>query len=417
MRICLITPAHLSTNPRLVKEADAFSEAGNEVIVIAATFAPWAREADTAFGSRPWNVLEPEPFGPLAPPVRRGVQLVRYHGARWLVGHGFRSPPIVHAAWHPVVPHLVAAAKRVRADLYVAHYPAALPAAATAARIHGAGYAFDAEDFHLGDPPDGPSYDRQRFMVDAIERRYLPGCAFVTAASPGIAAAYAEAYSIELPTVVLNVFPRSQGPSEPSPRGWMAPGPTIYWFSQTIGPDRGLEAAVRAIGVAECKPQLHLRGAPSSGFGDRLESIATESGVSGRLHLLPPAPPDDMVRLAAAFDVGLVGETGHSRNRRIALTNKLFAYLLAGIPALATNIEAHRGLAETAAKGLTLYNVDDPHSLARAIDGLLMNPATLAASREAAFRLGQNRYNWDVEKRVLLGCVDRAFGDRGAAAR
>ena len=58
-------------------------------------------------------------------------------------------------AFSPFTGPLTAAAKRVPADLYIAHYPAALPAAAIAARRHGALYAFDAEDFHLGDLPDG----------------------------------------------------------------------------------------------------------------------------------------------------------------------------------------------------------------------------------------------------------------------
>ena len=195
------------------------------------------------------------------------------------------------------------------ADLYIAHYPAALPAAAIAAQRHGARYAFDAEDFHLGDTPDGPEYDAQRQMLRAIEGRYLPGCAYVTAASPGIADAYVEAYDIARPTVVLNVFPRAQAPIRPTPRGTAAPGPSVYWFSQTIGPDRGLECAVRAIGRAQSRPHLYLRGTPAAGFLDHLRKIASEADALDRLHVLPPAAPSEMVRLAAAYDVGLVGRT------------------------------------------------------------------------------------------------------------
>src|SRR5262249_3438816 len=133
---------------------------------------------------------------------------------------------------------LARAAGQSPADLYIAHYPGALPGAAMAARRHEGVYAFDAEDFHLGDHPDTPLFRREKQMVRAIESRYLPGCVYVSAASPGIAEAYADAYRIARPTVIFNVFPRSQGPSASTPAGSAIPGPSLYWFSQTIGPDR-----------------------------------------------------------------------------------------------------------------------------------------------------------------------------------
>ena len=71
-----------------------------------------------------------------------------------MVQIGSRHPTAIHTAWHPLSPELVAAAATVPADLYIAHYPTALPAAALAAQRNGVIYAYDAEDFHLGDPPE-----------------------------------------------------------------------------------------------------------------------------------------------------------------------------------------------------------------------------------------------------------------------
>ena len=128
---------------------------------------------------------------------------------------GFRRP--CASARSPA--RSAAAAKRVPADLYIAHYPAALPAAAIAARRHGALYAFDAEDFHLGDWPEGPgASSSKRRLIRAIEGRYLPGCAYVTAASPGIADAYAEAYGIARPTVAAECLPPRAGAAGPDAR-------------------------------------------------------------------------------------------------------------------------------------------------------------------------------------------------------
>src|SRR5665213_3279271 len=117
-RICLISPGHLSTNPRLVKEADALVAAGHEVSVIVADFVLWAREADKSFTNLSWQIVRTLRFGPNAPPSARLLQVARQRTARIMTVAGLRSPAIVYAAFHPIAPDLVAEAKRVPADLY-----------------------------------------------------------------------------------------------------------------------------------------------------------------------------------------------------------------------------------------------------------------------------------------------------------
>src|SRR5258708_10955686 len=46
-RICLVTPSHLAMNPRLVKEANALSEARYRVHVIAGRFSPPMDDLDS----------------------------------------------------------------------------------------------------------------------------------------------------------------------------------------------------------------------------------------------------------------------------------------------------------------------------------------------------------------------------------
>ena len=242
-------------------------------------------------------------------------------------------------------------------------------------------YAYDAEDFHLGDWPDDPAYDIERRLVRDIEARHLPGCAYVTAAAPGIAEAYAEAYAIQRPQVVLNAFPLGHAPAGPTPRGSARPSPSLYWFSQTIGADRGLECAVRAIGVAELRPHLYLRGSTAAGYAETLLRLARKESADGRVHILPPDVPDKMEQLAAAYDVGLVAETGHSASRRLCLTNKLFSFLLAGIPPLMSDTPAHRAFAAEAGVSDLLYPIEDPMALAALIDRLLGDANSLATSR------------------------------------
>jgi glycosyltransferase involved in cell wall biosynthesis len=403
LNICLISPGHLSSNPRLVKEADALAAAGHQVAVIHGhSFPAYAAESSN-YTDRAWTVASRVSFGALASRRLRWKQRLRQRLALLLCRAGIRPLAFVVRAWHPAGPELIRAAKAVRADLYIAHYPPALPAAAMAARMHGGLYAFDAEDFHQGDFPENQAYDTQRSLLQAIESHWLPGCAFLTAASAGIAEAYAATYSVPIPTVVRNMFTLAQAPPGPTRCGSVRPSPTLYWFSQTIGPDRGLECAVRALALADCRPHLHLRGFISSAYRQHLEGLARQLGVEQHLHFHAPAPPEQMESLASAYDVGLVAETGCTPNRRIALTNKLFTYALAGIPIVLSDIPAHRAMQAEAGAAARLFRCDDAASLADALDAwLLGSPAVLAEARAAAYSLGQNRWNWESEQQKLL---------------
>lgn len=409
--ICLISQSHLCFNPRLVKEADTLTGAGYSVAVISPIYSEWGIKADQEFATRTWQLIDRPQFGPLSPRHLRLIELARRGialSACRITDCRFKWA--VNGAWHPVTVRLIGAALRVKAKLYIAHYPAALPAASRAAEKFNGVYAFDAEDFHPGDPPDGPAYDFVRKLTDRIERSYLLDARYVSAASPGIADAYRKAYSITRPKVILNVFPRENAPCAASDRGAAEPGPSVYWFSQTIGPDRGLENAVLALSLSKAKPHLYLRGNCDRRFAEKLERLALEQRVHDRLHFLPLAAPSEMERLASQYDLGLVAETGATLNRRIALTNKQFTFLLAGIPVILSDIPAHAEFAKEAGKAAKLFENGSPESLANAIDSFLYDdPDRLRAARKQAYTLGQERYNWEVESQKLRDLVAKAF--------
>lgn len=404
-KVCIVTPGQIGSNPRVVKEAQALHDAGFDTTVIATRILDRIEPRDQSLMRRiHWRLERID----LRQGWRwRGLRVAQSaaRGAFALGGFGRAAEFGFSASTFA----LTAAALRTPADLYIAHYPAALPAAVAAARRYGALYAYDAEDFHLGDWPDVAAHDLDRALVRSIEARVLPGAAYVSAASPGIADAYAEAYGIARPGVVLNVFPLAQAPASATLRGTAVPGPSVYWFSQVIGANRGLECAVRAIGLAKSRPHLYLRGVARPDFVALLQKLATEAGAAERLHILAPADPDDMERLASAYDVGLVAETGDTQSRSIALTNKLFTYLLAGIPPLMSDIPAHRAFAVASGTEANLFRVDDPASLAACFDTLLGDREALATARAQTFKLGQDRYNWDREATRLVALVGQAL--------
>jgi hypothetical protein len=409
--VCLVSSGNLASNPRLLKEAGALHDAGYRVTTVVCRLeGALAGFGDAMAAQVPWTVRS----APTSP-WERYWRTASRPLARIAEGVGLDVPvTMAAAAYGGPVGTLRTAIAGVRADLYIAHYVAALPAAAAAANQHGAMLGFDAEDFHSGEGSHTAKDIFRMRMVERVESQTLRRCAHLTAASPLIAEAYTVKYGIP-PVTVLNVFPLDMAPAEPSPA---STGPLrAYWFSQTIGLDRGLQAFLQAMARTRTKVELDVRGDDRWGFGDKLEAMACELGVAGRVKLLPMEPPGEMIRLAASYDLGLSLETDVTENRRMCLTNKAFTYLLAGVPVLMSDTAAQRALAPSLGNAARLVSLADPGAIAATLDEL-GDSQRLAEAKATAWRLGRERYNWDVEKKVLLQSVAAAFeGDGRPAAK
>jgi glycosyltransferase involved in cell wall biosynthesis len=410
-RICLVTPGQPSTNPRLVKEADALCEAGYDVQVVACKYQAWADAADAAFDDRDWAV-EWLRYGPMASRPRDLWQRLRRRGSKELAERIGPRPRLTERAFHYAIPELTQLVKQVSADLYIAHNLAALPPATRAARRHDAKLGFDAEDFHRGELPETPENALDRAITADLEERYIPRCDYVTAASDGIAEAYADTLGIEPPITILNVFPWSEREKNVSAAKLGEEVPdgarSLYWFSQTIGPDRGLEDALRALPHLPDDVVLSLRGGWSPGYEDTFQMEARRLGVADRVRHLDLVPPDELIPRTAQHDVGLALEQPSvSRNRTICLTNKLFTYLLAGIPFVATDTPGQRPVVDDLLDVAQPYAPGDVDGFVKATSALL----DATGLREEALRAARDRYCWNVEKEAFLNIVQSTLGE------
>jgi hypothetical protein len=391
-----------------VKEAEALTEAGFRVHVISGRHFPPVDSLDEAiFSTAPWSHTRVD--------SGRGVTAFRRklarRIARRLIAAGSSLPlPLVARAHHADTIRLADAAARTRATLYIGHCLAGLPAAALAARAANTRYGFDAEDFHEAETNEALSDPLEVRIRPLLSRHCLPGCVHLTAASPLISQHYADKYGVPAPTTVLNVFPRSHAPRAPLLR----PVPSAehparcYWFSQTIGPGRGLEATVAILAQMRTPVELHLRGYPAPGYAKRLQALATHCRLRHPIVFLPSADPGEMVRLAADADLGLAVEESTPLNRTLCLTNKIFVYLLAGVPQLMSHTAAQAALAPELGCAAILARLDAPAAVSARIDAFLNDPTAVSAARREAWRLAQTKYCWDVEREKLIASIENA---------
>ena len=97
----------------------------------------------------------------------------------------------------------------------------------------------------------------------------------------------------------------------------------------------------------------------------------------------------------------------------MCLGNKLFTYLLAGVPVVLSDTRAQQHLAPELGAAARVINLARAAEAARTIDGWLASPDQLEESRRAAWRLGEQRFNWDLEKEAFLASVDAALAATG----
>jgi glycosyltransferase involved in cell wall biosynthesis len=408
-RICLITPRHISYNPRLVKEADVLHEAGYEVRVVALSHTSKKDELDDRLMKpREWT-LETVTVHQSHP-----LELIRWFKAsvRQKLSQAVHARTLTwlrDKAYSRYVSELSALAGKQQADLYIAHNLQALPAAFRAAQQHDTLLGFDAEDFHRGEFAADDGSQRKR-LTEQVEARYLSYCDHITAASEGIAGAYAAALNIPTPTVVLNTFPKKERRGHTPEKGLdqekEAGTISLYWYSQTIGPDRGLQDVVRTLPALDERVVLTIRGQWADGFESVFRDLARGHDVENRLRVLPPAPPDQLVERAAQHDIGLALEQAHTPNRDLCVTNKILAYLLAGIPVVATDTTGQQRICETIPDASRVVPIGNAEAIANAVQDLTATDAALAAAKEAAYKAGDRQYNWDIEKQRLVQALN-----------
>lgn len=399
VRICLIGATHFCHNPRLLREADSLANAGHDVRVVTPAFTVALDKSDERqLARRKWRHqrIDYLPLG-LRGKARSIVIRGRRRGASELYKR-FGGRRLAEYSYTTALPEQRRQALLESADWFIAHAQAALPIAAAAAKRWNARLGFDCEDLlseHGTDPAD---------IVRQIEANYLGDCDYVSAPSQGIADRVQRDYDIEPPLVLYNVFPLhlAEGIVSPSQRP-ASPVLRLHWFSQTIGPGRGIEEAIEACGMLGEGVELHLRGNPSEGFDAILRDLASQHRAHLRLH--PQVDHDDLIKAMGQFDVGLALERGEHTNYALTVTNKIGSYLLAGLAIAATDTPGQREILEQIPSAGFLYPSGTPKLLAEGLRRWLNDRNALRAAQQAAWDAARDRFCWDIEKEKFLDAL------------
>ncbi|MCW3111450.1 MAG: hypothetical protein JWQ09_5956 [Segetibacter sp.] len=406
-KVCIITTGQPSVNPRVVKEANILQAKGYDVTVLFCYWIQWASDTDALLLEKvTWT------FKLVGGTPTKNKWLYYFTKIRFKINRQsnkiFGNKLLVaERAQARCYDELLQAAKSIKADWYIGHNLGTLPIVIKAAALHSAKAGFDFEDYHREENEQMPLFEQERNVY--LEEKYIPSLDYISTSSPLITKKVKGNFpSFFGPLVtLLNCFPLSQQP----PQVIKAPDNNtmqLFWFSQTVGKNRGLEIVVAALRNLNIKGiSLTLAGRCDPEMQSYILDLAGD--ISNSIHFAGIIFPDDLPAFAAKFDVGIASETITPLNRNICLTNKIFTYLLAGNCILASDTDAQKDFLNYYNDLGLMYKHNDPIDLANKISDLYNNRNLLLRLKNNAYNISKTVLNWEKESSKLIEVLTKTF--------
>lgn len=295
-------------------------------------------------------------------------------------------------------------AKKLDADVYHLHDPELLPAG-LALKRRGKRVVFDAHE-DLPRQILSKHYLRPAVrglvasLVGAFERFASRRLDHVVAATPAIRDKFA-AMGVDVSNI--NNFPM---PSElDAGMPWSGKHKEVCYVGG-ISSIRGIREVIAAIGVSRSGATLSLVG----NFTENAvrEEVRNLPGwdKTNEIGFLPRAGVRDILGRSVAGIVTFLPVPNHIE----AQPNKMFEYMSAGLPVIASDFPLWREIVEGNECGLCVDPLD-PAAIAAAIDRLVDDPELARRMGENGRRAVRERYNWHVEEEKLLALYRKLSPD------
>lgn len=182
------------------------------------------------------------------------------------------------------------------------------------------------------------------------------------------------------------------GGSDPPPAAAASGGrPAVAGYSGHLYPWKGVDVFVRALAQAPALRGLIIGGHPQEEDRARVERLAADLGVSDRIEITGLVPRRDVARLLRRADILVLPNPASAISERYTSPLKLFEYLWADRPIVASDLASLR---EVLTAGAALFvPAGNPGALAAAMTALAADPPRARALAAAARALAP-AYTW-----------------------
>jgi len=389
--IVIITGQHMTANPRVWKEANTLAANGYKVTIL------------TTFYDR---LKQLQDLKLLHPDVRykAAVNLIPDQGTledRIFSRMKCRIAVLKKRIFKKDSKHLLvySPAKQVKralkenADLYVAHQEAGLIVGCELLR-KGKKVAFDIEDWYSCDYTNAL---RPVVLLKRAELFAFKHAAYITCPSRAMCEKLIKAYA---PTKKVEVIYNGFSITESKNIARHAnKNNSLIWFSQVIGPERGLETLMSSLAYMKTPLEIHLVGKITDAYKSILQQLAPRNHsfffheLMEHYQLLP---------FLTKFKIGLAIENKFPESRNSTVTNKILQYLQAGNKVLATNTQGQAEIAEAFPESVLLVDVNEPVQWARAIETLMDSSVP---NRKQSLSVFDSQFSWQAQEKKLLKII------------
>lgn len=316
------------------------------------------------------------------------------------------------------------AALQVKAAVYHANDLTSLLPALVAAKILGARVIYDAHEVwsqNVDYSPVKRTYVRystlKRWCLSLFEMILSrQSDLFVTVNAP-IASFYQRRFLLlKRPMIIRNV-PRKETVPIVSSRELkrelgLSEETFLLGYIGGVGPSRNIESVLKSLKyLRDLRIKFFVMGPNLRFFESEYRAIAREAGAEDMLILKEGVPMDEVPSYMCAIDGGILMLKNLCLNFYLFLPNKLFEYMSANVPVLASNFPVVSPIVLDNKLGFT-FDPESPEEISKAIRQLVNTSKLERAEMGARGRkLIFDSLHWELEVVPYLECVFKFFAE------
>ncbi|WP_338793010.1 hypothetical protein [Bernardetia sp. MNP-M8] len=412
--ICFISAGHLSSNPRLIKEATLATQKGYTVSIVSIqTLEKLVPFENQLLAQNPsWQTY-------IYPFYKKKLLYIfgtLFHHIAKLApslanSFEYGKISINTPFWLPFYTLL----KNIKANMYINHNIYLTPLVYKVAQKNKAKFAIDIEDAYAFITAKTLK-EGEKNIID-IEKKYFPKADYITAASPLYIDFYNNLYqNLPIITPILNVFEDIKDAERKEYKDRKNTNNlSLYWFSQTTGKGRGIEQVIEALNLLDRNDiELHLRGEASKETIAYFHSLAKSQNVRQNIFFHKLVSNQELASRTAEHDVGLALELIETVNRDLCITNKIFQYINTGLTILASDTQAQKWIMAKHTEIGFLIDIQNTKDFAHKIE-LLANSkqnkenTLLENQKRASKKLSETKYNWTIEGQKFIQLLEKTL--------
>lgn len=233
------------------------------------------------------------------------------------------------------------------------------------------------------------------------ERLFIRRVNAVISANPSYASQLVTAYSIQPPVVVMNC-PEYTVPPESSLLHNRIGAPAnrmIALYQGAVVPGRGIEVCIRSLKYTDLEIDFVVLG-DGRARGD-LVALASELGLSDRVHFLGFVPLESLLAYTASADIGLSLIQNTCLSYYYSLPNKVLEYVMAGLPVVASDFPEMRRIVQEYKVGEVVHDPSSPQQVGAAMEKILAD-SSYCQQIQVNARRAAKFLNWEREEENLL---------------